>query len=164
MLAGPDPDSVQDDPEAGEVLEDLRTAYRELEPELQRDVVILALPMVSRRQNALMVNALQRSSTIVVQNSLREGFGLTATEAMWKGTAVLGSRACGLRQQIRDGLDGRLVSNPEDPAELAEVLSEMLASPRDRDRWAQEAQLRVHDEFLIFVQLRRWLAVLAEHG
>jgi trehalose synthase len=164
VLAGPDPGSIQDDPEAGEVLDELRAAYLELEPELQRDVVLLALPMASRKHNALMVNALQRSSTIVVQNSLREGFGLTATEAMWKGIAVLGTHACGLRLQIRDGLDGRLVSNPGDPEELADVLSEILADPIARDKNAQTAQRRVHDDFLIFVQLRRWLSVLAERA
>jgi trehalose synthase len=162
VLAGPDPRSIQDDPEAGQVLEDLCSAYLALEPELQQDVVLLTLPMANRKHNALMVNALQRSSTIVVQNSLREGFGLTATEAMWKRIPVLGTHACGLRQQIRDGLDGRLVSDPENPDELAEVLNRMLADPVARDRWARQAQRRVHDEFLIFSQLRRWLDVLSD--
>lgn len=164
VLAGPDPKSIQDDPEAGEVLDELRGTYLELEPELQADIALITLPMKSRKHNALMVNALQRSSTIVVQNSLREGFGLTATEAMWKEVAVVGTHACGLRQQIRDGLDGRLVSDPEDPNELADALSELLADPGARESMAQQAQRRVHDEFLIFVQLRRWLEVLVERS
>lgn len=162
VLAGPDPASIQDDPAAGEVLDGLRAAYLELEPEVRRDVVLLALPMGSRKHNALMVNALQRASTVVVQNSLREGFGLTATEAMWKGVPVLATHASGLRHQIRDGLEGRLVRDPGDPREVAEALSRMLAEPAALDRRARLAQRRVHDEFLIFTQLRRWLSLLAE--
>ena len=108
-----------------------------------------------------MVNTLQRSATIVVQNSLREGFGLTATEAMWKRIPVLGTHACGLRQQIRDGLDGRLVENADNPAEVAAALDDMLGDPVGLERMARQAQRRVHDEFLVFSQLRHWLRVLA---
>lgn len=97
---------------------------------------------------------------MVAQNSLREGFGLTATEAMWKAVPVMGTRACGLRQQIRDGVDGRLIGDPEDPEEIAGVLNEMLANPRQREAWGRNAELRVHSEFLIFSQLSRWLRVL----
>jgi trehalose synthase len=157
VLAGPDPQSIQDDPEACEVLEQLCNHYRRLEPHCQKDIVLLTLPMASRKENALMVNALQRCSTVVVQNSLREGFGLTATEAMWKAVPVMGTSACGLRQQIRDGVDGRLVTNPNDPDEIASVLDEMLQHPQTLERWGRNAQLRVHTEFLIFTQLSHWL-------
>jgi len=162
VLAGPDPTSVQDDPEAVEVLDEIRELYLGLAPELQHDVAILSLPMGSRKHNALMVNALQRCSSVVVQNSLREGFGLTATEAMWKAVAVMGTRAVGLRQQIRDGLDGRLVRQAEDADEVAQVLGEMLVDEHGRDDWGRSAQHRVHHEFLIFSQLRRWLELLAD--
>jgi len=161
VLAGPDPGSIQDDPEAKEVLQDLCSFFHSLPPDCQRDVILLTLPMESRKHNALMVNALQRCSTVVVQNSLREGFGLTATEAMWKAVPVMGTSACGLRQQIRDGVDGRLVNNPENPEEIATVLNEMLQRPQVLERWGRNAQLRVHNEFLIFTQLSRWLRLLA---
>ena len=162
VLAGPDPASVADDPEGRDAFERLRERYMQLAPDVQRDIAILSLPMGSRKLNALMVNALQRSSVIVVQNSIREGFGLTLTEAMWKGTPVLGNtRAAGLRQQVRDGVDGRMIDDPEDTAALAAALDEMLAMPDDLEHWAQSAQRRVYDEFLIFTQLRRWLEVLA---
>ncbi|MFQ5793091.1 MAG: glycosyltransferase, partial [Acidobacteriota bacterium] len=97
ILAGPDPASIQDDPEAEQVLDSLKARFLSLEPEIQQDIVLLTLPMASRKENALMVNVLQRCSTVAVQNSIREGFGLTATEAMWKRTAVLGTQASGLR-------------------------------------------------------------------
>ena len=108
-----------------------------------------------------MVNALQRCATVVVQNSLREGFGLTVTEAMWKSVPVLGTHAWGLRQQIRDGLDGRLVADPTDPEEIARVLDEMLADPVQRSRWGQSGQRRVYDSYLVLGQVRQWLRVLA---
>ena len=160
-LAGPDPSSIQDDPGARETLRDLTDAFRALEPHEHADIGVFALPLHSVKENALMVNALQRCSTVVVQNSLREGFGLTVTEAMWKAVPVLGTRAWGLRQQIRDGLDGRLVSDPADPEEIARTLDEMLADPAQRFAWGQSGQRRVHESFLVFRQVREWLRLLA---
>jgi trehalose synthase len=160
ILAGPDPASVQDDPEGQGVLEDLSADYCALPPEIQRDVALLTLPMNSRKENALMVNALQRCSTIIVQNSIREGFGLTATEAMWKRVPVLATRASGLRQQIRSGIDGILTQDATDPDEIARRLDDVLRDLPKRDLLARSAQRRVHDEFLIFTQLCEWLRVL----
>jgi trehalose synthase len=162
VLAGPDPGSVADDPEAQEVMDELRAVYVSLAPEVQGDVAIISLPMSSPKYNALMVNALQRCSDIVVQNSLQEGFGLTATEAMWKHAAVLVSRAAGLRQQIRPGLEGCVISNPEDEGEIALRLSELLEDQRLRERLGRNAQRRVHHDFLVFSQLRRWIEVFVE--
>jgi trehalose synthase len=163
VLAGPESSSIQDDPEGLTVLKSLRNAYMKLEPDVRDDVALLALPMGSRKANALMVNALQACSDIVAQNSLREGFGLTVTEAMWKRTPVLGSgRACGVRLQVRDGVDGVLVSDPEDPEEIAEAMHRMLAHEDQLETWGNNGQRRAYDEFLIFSELRRWLEVLAE--
>jgi len=157
VLAGPDPAAIQDDPEARDVLEELSGVYRALPPAAQHEVAILLLPMHSLDENALMVNALQRASTIVAQNSLREGFGLTIAEAMWKRVPILSnSRACGPRQQVRDGLDGRLVTDPEDRAELRQALSDMLSDPSRLERWGHAAQRRAHDHLLVFDQLRAW--------
>jgi trehalose synthase len=160
VLAGPDPSSVADDPEAGEVFRELCQVYMSLEPELQSQVALLSLPMTSVKENALMVNVLQRCATLVVQNSLQEGFGLTATEAMWKRVAVLASPACGLRQQVRPGIDGHVLSSAGDAHEIADALEALLADQRRREAYARSAQRRVHDEFLVFTQLSRWLRVL----
>jgi trehalose synthase len=164
VLAGPDPEAVADDPEGQEVLAELIDAYRALPPALQDDIALISLPMHSRRDNALMVNALQRCSAVIVQNSLREGFGLTVTEGMWKNTAMLASRACGIRQQLRDCIEGRLIDDPEDSDGIADLLNEILEDVPTRDRLAQNAHRRVHEEFLIFTQVRRWLEVLAEQA
>lgn len=160
ILAGPDPASVQDDPEGRDVLAELSAVYQALPGEIQREVALLTLPMDSRKENALMVNALQRCSTVIVQNSIREGFGLTATEAMWKRVPVLATRASGLRQQIRSGIDGILTQNAADPEEVARRLDDVLRDLPKRDLLARSAQRRVHDKFLIFTQLCEWLRVL----
>jgi trehalose synthase len=163
VLAGPDPSSIQDDPEGLNVLKSLRNRYVQLEPDVRDDIALLALPMGSRKANALMVNALQSCSDIVAQNSLREGFGLTVTEAMWKRTPVLGSsRAFGVRLQVRDGIDGVLVSDPEDPEEIAEAMHGLLADEDRLETMGNNAQRRVYDEFLIFGELRRWLETFTE--
>ena len=162
VLAGPDPSSIQDDPEGRDVLRSLVATYRELPPAIQEDVAILSLPMQSRKENALVVNALQRCSTVIVQNSLQEGFGLTATEALWKRVAVLGTHASGLRRQIRDGVDGLLTRDPEDPREIADHLDELLCDPHRREAMGSAGQRRVHAELLVFSQVRAWLRVLGD--
>ena len=157
VLVGPDPAGIADDPEANGMIDELRAEYAGMPGAIQNDIALLMLPMQSPEQNALMVNALQRASTIVVQNSLREGFGLTITEAMWKRIPVLSnSQACGPRQQVRDGLDGRLVRDPEDEEELQRVLNTMLADSEGRQRWGRSAQRHVHERFLVVAQLRSW--------
>lgn len=163
VLAGPVIGTVADDPEAADVLEELRAAYVALPRAVQADIALLLLPMSSREKNALIVNALQRSATVIAQNSLREGFGLTIAEAMWKRVPVFSSaRACGPRAQITDGVEGRLVNDPEDAAEVAAVLDEMLRDRGRRETWARNAQRRAHDEFMIFTQLRKWIALWSD--
>ena len=77
-------------------------------------------------QDSALVNALQRRAAVVVQKSLREGFGLTVTEAMWKGAAVVGGRAGGIRHQIEDGINGFLVDTVE---QTAERIAQLLKNP-----------------------------------
>ena len=160
VLAGPDPASVDDDPEGKEVLAELCGAYEALSPALQADIAMISLPMSSTTNNALIVNALQRSSDIVVQNSIQEGFGLTVTEPMWKRAGIVGSAAAGIRQQIRPGLDGLLVDNPEDPDEIADALDSLLGHPAQREAYGRNARQRVHDHFLVFNQVSAWFELL----
>lgn len=163
VLAGPDPSSIQDDPESQEVLHELVAEYALLPGRIQDDIALVTLPMDNADENAVMVNVLQRCATIVVQNSLREGFGLTVTEAMWKSVPVLSNRkACGPRHQVRDGLDGRLVDDPEDVDALADMMAAMLAIPGLLDEWGENAQLRAHDEFMVYKQLRSWGRLVTE--
>jgi len=162
VLAGPDPDSVSDDPEGQEVFREICSRWQELPTEIQRDIAIITLPMDSRSLNALMVNALQRCSSIIAQNSVQEGFGLTVTEGMWKRTPILGTHAAGLQEQVHDGEHGRLLPTSDDPDALAHTLHEMLQAEDERAKWARNARRRVSDRYLVFTQVRRWLEVLAQ--
>lgn len=160
VLAGPDPAYVSDDPEGRIVLQKLTEFYELLDPEIQEDIALLLLPMHSVKENALIVNALQKCSYVVVQNSLQEGFGLTATEAMWKRVPVLASNSCGLRHQIRNGIDGILIRNPENEQEVAKSLSEVLKEPNKVEQMGFYAEMRVINKFLNFTQISDWLRVL----
>jgi trehalose synthase len=162
VLAGPEPESIADDPQGREVFAELRAAWLALDERTRGDVALIALPMGDTALNGLIVNALQRASTIIVQNSLHEGFGLTITEAMWKGRPVLSnSRACGPRQQVRGGVDGEMISDPEDVGAIAGAISRMLADPEQLERWGRSAERRARDHFLIYTQLRHWLRLFA---
>jgi trehalose synthase len=162
VLAGPETAAIQDDPESQEVFAELRGVYMALHPAVQDDIAIITLPMRSVEQNALLVNALQRASTLVVQNSLREGFGLTIAEAMWKRIPVLSNaRAVGPRTQIRDRLDGRLIEDPTSLTQLEQAIDEMLANPEALKEWGRNGQRRVHELFLFTSQLRSWGRLLA---
>ena len=99
--------------------------------------------MVDPSENAAMVNALQRRAAVVVQKSLREGFGLTVAEAMWKGRAVVASGVGGLVDQIDDGVDGLLVGDPRDPAALGRSLVRLLGDAAERARLGAAARARV---------------------
>lgn len=162
VLGGPDPESVSDDPEGEDVLKELIEQYRSIASELQDDIAILLLPMDNPKENALIVNALQRFSNIVVQNSIQEGFGLTATEAMWKQRPVLVSGAAGLRFQVQHDINGKINEDPTNISELAHALKSMLNSPKEREKWGFNGQIRVVENFTLFSQITSWLSTLAD--
>ena len=109
VLCGPDPAGVADDVGAAEELAALCAAYDALPEAVQTDVFITRLPMDDAEENALIVNALQRSAVVVVQNSLKEGFGLTVAEARYKRLPVVGSMADGIQSQCSHNIDAILV-------------------------------------------------------
>ena len=106
LLAGPDVKAVADDPEGAEVLEQVIARRAALDPEARARVHLAMLPLDDIEENAAIVNAVQRRSQVVVQKSIAEGFGLTVSEAMWKGTPVVASRVGGIQDQIVDGESG----------------------------------------------------------
>ncbi len=130
-----------DDPE-GEQVYDLLLSKRE------ENIIIIS------RQDTALVNALQRKSAVIVQKSLREGFGLTVTEAMWKGAAVVGGNAGGIRYQIKDGVNGFLVSSIE---ETADRIVRLIRDENLRRRLGQEARKQVRDNFLMTRSLESYL-------
>jgi trehalose synthase len=105
-------------------------------------------------QDSALVNALQRRAAVVLQRSIREGFGLTVAEAMWKGAAVIGGNAGGIRYQIRDGENGFLVSSV---AEAAQRIVQLLKDAALRKRLGQAARETVRQRFLMIRLLEQYL-------
>lgn len=147
LLVGPNPGAVSDDPEGAEVFEEVHAAWRELPDDARERVHLVNLAVDDRIENALVVNAIQRRSDIVVQKSIAEGFGLTVAEAMWKGRPVVGGRVGGIQDQIVDGESGLLV-DPRDPIAMGNGVESLLGNPVFADAIGHASRARVRDRFL----------------
>ena len=156
VLAGPSVGAVADDPEGEQVFSDLQRSWLALPGSLRRSVHLAMLSMEDSEENAAVVNALQRHAAVVVQKSLREGFGLTVSEAMWKRRPVVASAVGGIQDQIRDGVDGLLVHDPTDLKEFADALRRVLADEPLARRLGDAAYERVRANFLSIAALERW--------
>ncbi len=130
-----------DDPEGPEVYESL------LKNREERIIII-------SHQDTALVNALQRTAAVVLQKSLREGFGLTVAEAMWKGTPVIGGNAGGIRHQIQNGVNGFLVSSVR---EAAERIVQLIKYRRLRNQLGRRAKETVKTHYLLTHCLERYL-------
>ena len=108
---------------------------------------------------AVQINAFQRVADVVIQKSLREGFGLTVSEALWKGRPVVGGRAGGITLQIRDGYDGYLVDSIE---ECARRTIDLLADPVGADAMGAQGREHVRNNFLSTRELEDWLRLFTE--
>jgi trehalose synthase len=148
VLAGPTVRGVADDPDGPAVFEEVTAAWRALPHERRRRVQLAALPMADPSENAVIVNALQRHAAVVLQKSLEEGFGLTVTEAMWKGRPVVASAVGGIVDQIEDGREGILLADPADPGAFAGALHRVLADGEAARRMGAAGRERVRREFL----------------
>jgi trehalose synthase len=160
VLAGPEVRGVSDDPEGPVIFAEVQEAWRALPPAIQARAHLAELPMADTDENAAIVNALQRHATVIVQKSLREGFGLTVTEAMWKRRPIVASAVGGIQDQIRDGVDGLLVYDPSNPAETAAKLRLVLSDPALGVRLGDAAYERVRTEYLSVSSLERWADLL----
>ena len=148
VLAGPSVAEVADDPEGAEVYAEVVARWQALPTSFRRRVHLVTLPMDDLQENAAMVNALQRHASVVVQKSLREGFGLTVTEAMWKARPVIASAVGGIRGQIEHGVSGLLLRNPKDLDAYAGALTQVLSNPGLGNRLGMNARRRVIQNYL----------------
>ena len=144
VLAG---SPATDDPEGEEVLKEVQE-YAADDP----DIRILLLPLFSDRD----INALQRAATVVLQKSLKEGFGLTVSEAMWKGKPVIGGAIGGIPLQIVHGVTGFLVHSSEGTAFR---IRQFLNNPEMARRMGEKGREHVRGNFLITRQIRDYLTV-----
>ncbi len=156
VLAGPNVKAVADDPEGAEVFDEVEAAWRQLPHEVRDRVHLASLPMHDIEENAAIVNALQRHATILVQKSLKEGFGLTVTEAMWKAKPVVASRVGGIQDQIEDGVSGLLLDDPSSVDGFAALLERVLTNGEEAARISAAAKERVREKFLGLSSLMRY--------
>jgi len=145
VLAG---GGASDDPEGAEVLSQVKA-----KAEGDKNVHIIELPPNSDIE----INALQRASTIIIQKSLKEGFGLTVTEALWKGKPVVAGAAGGIVTQIENKITGMLVSSVEGAAYKIEYL---LNNPDFAEQLGENGRQHVLHNFLITRHVRDHLLLL----
>jgi trehalose synthase len=148
VLAGPSLDSVADDPDGAAVLGEAEAAWRGLPAAVRGRIHLACLPMDDFEENAAIVNALQRQASVVVQKSLKEGFGLTVTEAMWKARPVVATATGGIRDQIVDGVTGLLLPDPYDLEALGEATAGLLEAPAWARKIGEAARQSVRSYFL----------------
>jgi trehalose synthase len=144
VLAG---GGASDDPEGDEVLAEVREAVGK-----DPDIHILELPPTSAPE----INALQRASTIILQKSLREGFGLTVTEALWKKKPVVASAVGGIPSQVIHKHTGMLAHSIEGTAYQVRFL---LSNPAIAQRLGENGHEHVREHFLITSDVRRHLTL-----
>jgi trehalose synthase len=148
VLAGPETDGVDDDPEGAEVFAEVVRDWEALPADARARAHLVRLPMADDDENSAMVNALQRQADVVVQKSLAEGFGLTVAEAMWKQRAVVASRVGGIQDQIVLGESGVLLDDPGDLDAFGRAVCDLLADRPSAEAMGRAARRRVCDCFL----------------
>ncbi len=147
---------AKDDPEGAVVLEEVKAAVGN-----DPDIIILDLPPWC----ALEVNALQRASTLIVQKSIKEGFGLTVTEALWKGKPTIAGAVGGIPNQIIHKLTGALVHSVEG---CGYQIRYLLTHPEFAQRLGENGREHVKENFLMTTNVKRWLLLFrilnGQHG
>ena len=115
--------------------------------------------ILTKGDDTALVNALQSRAAVVLQKSLREGFGLTVAEAMWKSRAVIGGDVGGIRYQIEDGVNGFLVSSVEDAAER---IVRLLKDEKLRDEFGKKGRETIREKFLLTRYVEQYLDLFSE--
>lgn len=141
ILAG---GSASDDPEGMQVLEEVRERAKQ-----DKDIHILLLP-----QNDTEVNALQRASDVIIQKSIKEGFGLTVAEALWKAKPVVASNVGGIPLQIKHKYSG-LLCHSIDGAAFA--IKQLLNSPAYAKRLGENGRENIRNNFLLTRHLKEYM-------
>lgn len=141
VLAG---GAASDDPEGLEVLEEVRE-----EAKKDEDIHVLLLP-----QNDIEVNALQTASTVIMQKSIKEGFGLTVSEALWKAKPVVVSHVGGISLQVRHKYSGLLCHSIEG---AAFALKQLLNSPEYAKKLGENGREHIRNNFLITRHVRDYM-------
>jgi len=146
---------AHDDPEAMRVFREVKK-HAKGDP----DIFMFSDPgELGSLKVGIFVNAFQVGSDVILQKSIREGFGLTVAEAMWKGKPVIGGKVGGIKLQIKNGKNGFLVKSPE---EAAQRIVELIKKPKLAQKLGKEAKKTVREKFLMPRLLRDYLRLFKE--
>ena len=135
---------AEDDPEGTEVLDEVKNKAKK-----DKDIHILLLP-----QNDIEVNALQRASSVIIQKSIREGFGLTVAEALWKGKPVVASNVGGISLQVKHNYSGLLCHSVKS---AAAALKDLLGNPDYARKLGENGREHIRGNFLITRHLKEYM-------
>jgi trehalose synthase len=141
--------AASDDPESGRMLDYIYSKTKEDE-----DIHILNLSLENRLENYREVNALQRAASVIMQPSIREGFGLVITEALWKGKLVIAGNVGGISLQIKRGDTRYFYRNPE---VTAQKIAYLLDNPRIAENIGNKGKRYVQEHFLIVDRVTDYL-------
>jgi len=155
MLVGPAVAGVADDPEGAAEFSECLLQWRKLPASIRSRVMLVTLPLEDPDENGVMVNALQRHASVIVQKSLAEGFGLTVAEGMWKSRPVIGSAVGGIIDQIADGT-GILLPDPRDLDAFAAALGQLLSDPDEASAMGKAAHAYIAEHYVGDLHLRRY--------
>jgi trehalose synthase len=159
VLAGPSTAKHSGESEERRVTAELREQRLSAPEGVRRRIHLVEVPADDRDENAAIVNAIQRRADLIVHKSLREGFGLSVTEAMWKARPVLASRVGGIPTQIVDGKTGVLV-DPRDLAAVAQRIDQLMAEPQRRRALGAAAREHVASHSLTSRQFAAYLRLV----
>lgn len=150
ILAG---GTASDDPEGIKVIEEVKEKAKQ-----DKDIHILLLP-----QNDIEVNALQRASAVIIQKSIKEGFGLTVSEALWKAKPVVASNVGGIPLQIKHKYSGLLCHSIEG---AAFAIKQLLNSPEYAKKLGENGRENVRNNFLLTRHLKEYMLLFLSlyHG
>ncbi len=146
---------ARDDPEAMKIFKEVEREARGMP-----DIFLFSNPdRIGSLKVDTFVNAFQVVSGVILQKSIREGFGMTVAEAMWKGKAVIGGKVGGIKLQIEDGKNGFWVSTPK---EAAKRIIQLIKNPELREKLGTVAKETVREKFLMPRLLRDYLKLFKE--
>lgn len=156
VIAGPDPMAVADDPEGRAYFEKCAVLCSQLPREVRRRVYLACISMKDNDANAEIVGRLQQSAHGVFQLSREEGFGLTTTEALFRGKPVVVSSAFGLKAQISNGLNGVVLDDPDIEVKAAEMMHRLATRYGDFEEMARTARENCLRSSTQISQIPKW--------
>lgn len=158
VIAGPDSLDVADDPEGRAYFEKCVAFRSQLPEDVRRRVYLASISMKDHNANAEIVGRLQQGANGIFALSREEGFGLTATEALFRGKPVVVSSAFGLKRQVVDGLNGIVLDEPDIEIKAAEMMHRLATGYSDFEQMARTARERCLRSSTQISQIPKWYA------